>query len=78
MRELFRLTDSQYQRLLDAGKPVPYLIIGGVEPRSPQENANMAWQSLGNELGFVWDTVRPVDGESDKVFTAEKIEREGK
>jgi hypothetical protein len=58
-------------RLLDASKPVPYMVFGGVPPRSPQENANAAWRALGDELGFDYMTVRPVPGESHSVFTAE-------
>ena len=37
-----------------------------------QENANAAWQRLGKEMGFVWDTVRP-SGTGPKNFTAEEI-----
>jgi predicted TIM-barrel fold metal-dependent hydrolase len=72
MRKEFTLTDEQYQRLLDAGKPVPYMIFGGRTPPSPQENANAAWAALGRELGFRHMTVRP--GASDRTFTAETVD----
>ncbi len=52
MRQRYRLTDEQYERLLHAGRPVPYMIFGGRPPPSPQENANAAWCALGRELGF--------------------------
>lgn len=68
----YTMTDEQLETLLDACKPVPYMIIGGHAPRSPQENANDAWKRLGDELGFDWETVRPVPGESQKVFEAEE------
>ena len=70
MRKELLLNDEQYERLLNASKPVPYMIIGGIEPRSPQENANDAWRALGQELGFDYMSVRPVAGEPRK-FTAD-------
>ena len=49
---------------------IPYMVIGGVVPRSPQENANAAWIELGREMGFAGMTVQPV-GSDDREFTAE-------
>jgi len=71
MRKEFEMADEQYQEIIEACKPVPYMIIGNVLPSSPQENANMAWRFLGDELGFEYMTVRPVSGKSAKFFTAE-------
>lgn len=73
MRKRFTMTTEQHAKLLDACKPVPYMIIGGVMPRSPQENANDAWCALGRELGFDGMTVQP-DGSDELNFTAEVIE----
>lgn len=73
----YKMTSEQYDKLIAACKPVPYLIIGGVEPRSPQENANRAWKALGEEMGFDHMTVRPVSGKSVKYFTAEEVEDDG-
>lgn len=70
-RKEFELTQEQYDKLMDAMKPVPYMIVGGHAPRSQQENANDAWKALGKELGFNFMTVRPVHGKSDRFFTAE-------
>ena len=77
-RKKFMITHDQVGVLLNASKPVPYMIIGGAEPRSPQENANYAWKSLGNELGFKWDTVQPIPGKGHRHFTAEVNEDAGK
>ena len=71
MTKEFILSDEDYAMLMSACKPVPYMIIGGVEPRSPQENANNAWMRLGEKYGFIWDSVRPVSGKSDRCITAE-------
>lgn len=78
MRKEFTLTQEQLDTLLDACKPVPYMVIGGIAPRSPQENANAAWATLGLELGFDSMSVRPVNGKGMEVFTAEVTEKEAK
>lgn len=69
-RKEYIMNEDQLNRLLNACKPVPYMIIGGVAPRSPAENANAAWRALGNEMGFVWDTVQPIPGKPQSHFTA--------
>lgn len=74
MRKEFTMTKEQCEKLLDACKPVPYMVVGGVEPRSPQENANDAWCALGREMGFDGMTVRPVAGKGIEVFTAEVVQ----
>lgn len=69
MRQTYTMTQEQYDTLLEAMKPVPYMIVGGMAPPSQQENANRAWEKLGKELGFQYMTVRP--GGSKLEFTAE-------
>lgn len=71
MRKEFEMTEQQFETLMNASKPVPYMIFGGREPRSPQERANTAWQSLGNEMNFDHMTVQLVDGKEPRFFTAE-------
>ncbi len=70
-RREFEMTQEQLDELMTASKPVPYVVIGGFEPESPQQNANRAWQALADELGFVWDTVKSVPGKGTLFFTAE-------
>ncbi len=70
MRKEFELTDEQLQKLLDASRSVPYLVVGGTSPSSPQENANHAWSILGDEMGFDSMTVEPVRSKGNKFFTA--------
>lgn len=65
----FEMTEQQLQKLLEAMKPVPYMVIGGHAPRSQQENANDAWAALGAELGFEPMSVRP-NGRGDRFFSA--------
>ena len=72
MRKNYTMTTEQYEALLEACRPVPMIMLQCGTPSSPQENANAAWQRLGKEMGFVWDTVRP-SGTGPKFFTAEEI-----
>ena len=60
MRQEYEMTEAELATLLDACKPVPYMVVGGVMPRTPGQNANDAWRALAAKRGFVWDTVQPV------------------
>ncbi len=71
MRTEYEMTQVQLDKILEACKPVPYMVFGGMAPRSQQENANDAWAALGAELGFDHMTVRP-NGKGDRFFTAEE------
>jgi len=78
MRKEFEMTEEQYSKIIEACRPVPYMIIGGIGPRSPQENANMAWEDLGRKLGFNPLSVQPVEGKNGRFFTAETAEEHDK
>jgi len=70
MRKEYEMTQAQLDQILDACRPVPYMVFGGVEPRSPQQNANDAWKALGDEMGFDHMSVRP-NGKGECFFTAD-------
>lgn len=72
MRKRYEMTPGHLQKILDACKPTPVMFLSGGQPMgsSPQENANAAWRSLGDELGFDYMTVQPT-GEGNLFFTAE-------
>jgi predicted TIM-barrel fold metal-dependent hydrolase len=74
MRKRFEVSEEQLQQILGCCKPVPYLVFGGIPPRSPQENANAAWSELGRTMGFDYMTVKPT-GEGDRFFTAEVTQK---
>jgi len=74
MRKEFEMTEAQHTKLLDACEPVPYMVFGGMAPRSPQENANAAWRELGREMGFDGMTVEPIAGKGTRFFTAESVD----
>ena len=67
----FEMTEEEYNELLEASKPTRCMMIGNYTPRSPQENANRAWQKLGKKRGFNYVTVRPIPGKGPRFFTAE-------
>lgn len=72
MKRRYEMTADQHARLLEACRPVPYILgSGGVEPCSPQQNVNAMWQALAAEMGFVWDSAEAAPGESSRVFMAE-------
>lgn len=73
MRKEFEMSEDQQNDLLEACKPTPVMFLSGGEPmhNSPQENANRAWQKLGEELGFIWDTASPVPNKNSRFFSAE-------
>lgn len=74
MRKQFEMSENQLEALLKASEPVPYLIVGGMPPSSPQERANAAWVDLGREMGFQHMTVEPLPEKGDTFFTAEATE----
>lgn len=71
MRKEYELSDDQLKSLRSACEPEPMIMLQCGMPPSPQERANSAWQSLANDLGFQYMTVKPVRGKGAKFFTAE-------
>lgn len=68
-RKEYEMTEADLAKIMEACKPVPYIVIGGHPPRSPQENANDAWADLGRRMGFDHMTVRPT-GRGSRHFSA--------
>ena len=73
MRKTYEMTKAQLDKLMDACKSTPVMMIGGSCGRSPQENANNAWEALGKELNFEPRTVKPIEGKQMWWFTAEEL-----
>ena len=65
----FEITQKKLDRLINASKPVPMIMLQCGTPSSQQENANNAWEELGKELGFDHMTVCP-NGKGDRFFSA--------
>lgn len=69
-RKEFELTTEQFDKLIEACRPVSLIMLQCGMPRSPQQNANDAWRALGKELGFDGMTVEP-SSKGQRFFTAE-------
>lgn len=69
-RKQFEMTPEDMKTILNASKPVPYMVIGGHPPPSQQEIANRAWSELGKKMGFDFMTVEPSPDGNPLHFTA--------
>lgn len=65
----YEMTQKDLDTLMEACKPVVCMKIGNFIPLSPQENANRAWATLGDRMGFDSFTVCPSD-KGERFFTA--------
>jgi hypothetical protein len=69
----YTMTAEQFAKIVEACQSMPLIALQCGMPSSPQERANDAWKELAKELGFRWDSVRPVSGEPHTVFDAEPL-----
>jgi hypothetical protein len=69
-RKEYELTTEQFDKLIEACRPVPMIMLQCGTPPSPQENANRAWCALGKEIGFDGMSVQP-SSKGQRFFTAE-------
>lgn len=77
MRKEYMLTQAQHDWLLDTiHSTAPLIMLQAGNPVGPQERANMAWDRLGREMGFVGRTARP-GSKGPLSFTADPVEDEG-
>ena len=72
-RKDFTMTQEDMDTLLAAMRPVPMIMLQCGNPPTVQENANRAWQNLGDKMGFKWDTAQP-NGKGATGFSAEPKE----
>ena len=68
-RKEYEMTQEDFDRLLNACKPVPMIALQCGTSRSPQENANDVWEELGSRMGFDHTTVRSSMG-GNRFFSA--------
>lgn len=73
MRKEYEMSKEQLDRILEACRPVPAIMLQCGMPESPQASANRAWTELGKEMGFEPMSVRPTS-KGDRFFTAEPKE----
>jgi hypothetical protein len=72
MKKLFEMNQEQHDAIMEACKPVRLIMLQCGMPPSPQQNANRAWEKLGNEMGFDYMTVEPMSQKNDHFFLAEE------
>lgn len=75
VRREFELSEDQLAKLKEIASQ-PYIVIGGLPPRSPQQRANEMWAAFGRDMGFDSPSVQPVPGKGERFFTAIAIEKE--
>jgi len=75
-RTEYEMTEEDLQTISNACKAVRCMMVGGYIPSSSQENANRAWEALGEKMGFDYRSVRPISGKGPKFFTAVPSETE--
>ncbi len=68
-RKEYTMEQADFDALIEACRPVPMIALNCGAPSSPQENANRAWNSLGDKMGFDGSTVKPT-GSNQLKFTA--------
>lgn len=72
----YEMTEADLEKLIEASKPTPCIMIGSYVPPTPQENANIAWARLGEKMGFDPMTVQPILGKCERFFSAVPVEGE--
>lgn len=73
MKQEYELTQEQLDRLIEASKPVPYLIFGGIALTNPQEYANIAWAEIAEYHKVQIYSITP-SPKGIKFFTATPID----
>lgn len=79
MPQKYTMTAEEVQRIKDAGRPVAYMIFGGMEPTSPAENQMNEWKKIADKykckvMTIVPDTHAAVFNEQN--FLAEPLEED--
>jgi len=69
IRKDYEMTEADLDKIKEACKPVPMIMLQCGTPSSPQENANRAWARLGESMGFDPMSVQP-NGKGDRFFSA--------
>ena len=53
----YELTQEEYDALMEASKPVTYMVVDGYEPSSPYENAMRVWDKVCARVRCRRDTI---------------------
>lgn len=69
--QTYRLTDEELNELLEASKPAPYMVFGGVEPRSPRQKAMDVWRKVATRVGCDVGSIESAGTGDDHDFKAQ-------
>ena len=71
MKQEFEMTEEQLQAIYDISRnQEPVIYVGVWMGLDKQEKANKLWQTMADEMGFIWDSVEP-SSRGKKFFLAE-------
>lgn len=69
----YRMTDEELSQLMEASKPVPYMVIGGYEPKPPSYNAMMVWEKIAARVGCDVHSIDAASTGDNHDFTARPL-----
>ena len=72
----YRLTDEELDEIMEASKPVLYMVVGGVGPRSPQEKVMDVWRKIAVRVNCDVESIGPADSGDYHDFKAEPLTTE--
>ena len=64
------MTDEEYAALLEASKPVPYMLVQCGEPASPRVSAMAVWERIAARVGCYVDSIGRASTGDDRDFYA--------
>jgi len=69
----YRMTEEELKMMMNASKPVTYMVFNGQPPSSPQENANNAWQQIADRVGCDKMSIKPAATGDNRDFMANPL-----
>ena len=69
----YKLTDEELAELMEASKPVPYMVFGGIEPRSPRDNVMDVWRKVAARVNCEVDSIENAGTGDNHDFTAKPL-----
>ncbi len=65
------MTEEEYDELVAASKPVPYMIFGSTGPESPHDKAMEVWRKVATRVCCDLNSIQRTDAGDDHDFMAE-------
>jgi hypothetical protein len=72
----YRMTDEEYKDVMEASQPVPYIVVGGIEPRSSYDRVMPVWRRIAARVGCVVDSIEVAGTGDNHDFMAEPQEEQ--